>query len=157
MISYEKVRQSLKTTNLVIILLNAIITIFALAGIVMIAAILGNESLTSEMDANSLEILKMSVTPFSLFISGLAIALNIAIILLLIKNQKRITTHQSINLLPYYLGFGLIVLNIVSNVLAQKSGSLIWALVIQFIFLALYYFAFTKAKTLNNQGAEIID
>ncbi len=157
MISYEKVRQSLKTTNLVIILLNAIITIFALAGIVMIAAILGNESLTSEMDANSLEILKMSVTPFSLFISGLAIALNIAIILLLIKNQKRITTHQSINLLPYYLGFGLIVLNIVSNVLAQKSGSLIWALVIQFIFLALYYFAFTKAKTLNNQEAEIID
>lgn len=151
MISYEKVRQSLKTLNIFIIVLNTIITIFSVIGLVSIILFLGNDEFKAAMPADKLAIMEQAMTPFAIFISALAILLTIAIIVLTFMNQKKIKSDQEISILPYLLGFGLVVVNLISILLSQPT---ILSIVIQLVFLALYYFAFSKAKTLNDKENE---
>ena len=66
-------------------------------------------------------------------------------------NQKKIKSNQEISILTYLLGFGLVVVNLISILLSQPT---ILSIVIQLVFLALYYFAFSKAKTLNDKENE---
>ncbi len=151
MISYEKVRQSLKTLNIFIIVLNTIITIFSVIGLSSIILFLRNDEFKAAMPADQLSIMEQTMTPFAIFISALAIILTIVIIVLAFLNQKKIKTNQKVSILPYLLGFGLVMVNLVSILLSQPT---IISIVIQLIFLALYYFAFSKAKTLNNKEDE---
>ncbi|MGT2751674.1 hypothetical protein [Streptococcus porcinus] len=148
MISYEKVRQSLKTLNILIIVLNAILVVFSVFGLISLLLILNNDQLISQMSADQAATLEQAVTPFSLFISIIAIALMTAIIIYTVINQSKIKKLLEVNYLPYYLGFGLCAVNIISTLLTAPN---IIGIIIQLLFLTLYYFAFKKAKTLNEK------
>ncbi|KHD46305.1 hypothetical protein ACVRZD_04260 [Streptococcus hongkongensis] len=151
MISYEKVRQSLKTLNIFIIVLNTILAILSVIGLVLMILFLGNDEFKSSIPTEKLAVIEQAMSPFAIFISVLSILLTIGIIVFCILNHKKIKNRLEISLLPYLLGFGLVTVNLISILTAQPS---IVAIVIQIIFLTLYYFAFSKAKTLNNKETD---
>lgn len=93
MISYEKVRQSLKTLNILIIVLNAILVVFSVFGLISLSLIMNNDHLISQIGADQAAVLEQAVTPFSLFISIIAIALMIAIIVYTVINQSKIKKY----------------------------------------------------------------
>lgn len=105
MISYEKVRQSLKTLNIVIIVLNSLLAVFSIFGIVSILLVMNNEKAVAAMGSEAAAILEQSMTPFSLFVSAVAIALTIAIIVFTVINQSKLKQNQELSYLPYFLHF----------------------------------------------------
>ncbi|GAA5349468.1 hypothetical protein [Streptococcus uberis] len=154
MISYEKVRQSLKTLNIVIIVLNSLLAVFSIFGIVSILLVMNNEKAVAAMGSEAAAILEQSMTPFSLFVSAVAIALTIAIIVFTVINQSKLKQNQELSYLPYFLGFGIVALNVITQLLTAPS---LLAILIQVAFLALYFFAFKKAKSLNEKEQNIIE
>ncbi|MGT2888094.1 hypothetical protein N1495_08700 [Streptococcus didelphis] len=151
MISYEKVRQSLKTLNIVIIVLNAITVVFGLIGLVSLFLVRDNENLKATMTPEAYAAIEKALTPFSLFMTIIALLMTAAILVFVFINQKNIRQNAEISYLPYYLGFGVVALNIISQLLVAPS---ILNILIQLAFVALYFFAFKKAKTLNEKEEE---
>ncbi|MGT2933803.1 hypothetical protein [Streptococcus catagoni] len=152
MVSYEKVRQSLRTLNIVIIVLNAILAVLSIIGLVSIALVMNNEEAKAALDSATMASLEQLMTPFSIFISALSLSLTIAILVTTVMNQSKIKTKQEISYLPYYLGFALVTVNIITQLLSAPN---IIGIAIQLAFLALYYFPYSKAKILNNKEEDL--
>ncbi|CAM4074189.1 hypothetical protein AT575_00705 [Streptococcus penaeicida] len=152
MISYEKVRQSLKTLNIVIIVLNSLLTIVSAFGLVSLLLIVNNKEVMDQLGSEQGAVMQEAVTPFSLFISAVGLALMVAIIVLTIMNQSKIKKALEVSYMPYYLGFALSLLNIISTLLTTPS---VLGAVIQLLFLSLYFFAYQKARTLNHKDQDL--
>ncbi|WP_159564751.1 hypothetical protein [Streptococcus halichoeri] len=154
MISYEKVRQSFRSLNLVIITLESIFTALTFLGLISIIFLKTSGELdTSQMSAEQVAAIQQSTSPFTIFITVVSLALMIAIIVFAARNLSRLKKNSELIYLPYYLGFGLVAINLISTLAsgqAFKPAALIGYL-IQLAFVALYYFSYSKAKTLNHK------
>lgn len=148
MISYEKVRQSLKTLNMTIIVLNIIGLIFSIIGIAFIYITLNNAQVKASMPAEQLTVLKQSFSPFNIFMMVISIGLAIAIISLAIMNHSKIAKELDISYMPYFLGLASCLIALVQMFLEEFN---FFTFVIEIILVALYYFSYRKAKTLNEK------
>ncbi|AND78622.1 hypothetical protein [Streptococcus pantholopis] len=149
MISYEKVRQNLRSLNITVLVLeffSAILGILGFIGIYTISANLDNEELTSVYSAEQIELLRASVTPFAIFLSVVSFAISVAIIVLVFMNLSKLKKGEELSYIPYFLGLGLAAFNILYSF---TSGFNIWTLLIQGAIAVLFAFTFVKARTLN--------
>lgn len=153
MISYEKVRQSLKTLNMTVIVLNIIGLVFSVIGFVSLYFAFNNEDIKATLPPEQLDILKESLSPFNIFMIVLSLGLTIAIIVLALQNRSKIAQDLEINYMPYFLGLGSILLSIVQMFLSQFS---LISFAINLALASLYFFSYLKAKTLNEKE-DIID
>lgn len=151
MISYEKVRQALKTSTVAIIILNAIGIILSLvgfAGIFFLQNQLKNEEFRAQLTTEQLAQLQSSMTPFMIFLSVLNVLAIIAIIIFCAQNLSKLKQGLTVSYVPYILGLILVVISLVSQFSTAFS---VIALVLTLAQAALYSFAFYKAKTLNEK------
>ncbi|MGT2934505.1 hypothetical protein ACVR0P_01095 [Streptococcus castoreus] len=161
MISYEKVRQALKTSTIVIIILNAISIVLSLigfAGIFFLQSQLKNETFRSQFTTEQLAQLEASLSPFMIFISVLNLIAIVVILVFCAQNLSNLKKKLVINYVPYILGLVLCIVGLATSLfLAPKtasSSSLIFTVVLTLAQAALYGFAFYKAKTLNEKESD---
>ena len=153
MVSYEKVRRSLRTATITIIVLNSLSLVFRLfTGIsVQLAKTEINKGNTGNLPKEHIEAVLSATTPFMLFVT----AFNIAIVIFCIKNLRAIKRNQMVNYLPYYLGFAITVGLVILGFLTTKAP---WAIAINIVFQAifglLYFHAYQKAQKLNERDLE---
>ncbi|MEX2784018.1 hypothetical protein AB3331_02330 [Streptococcus sp. H49] len=149
MISYEKVRQNLRSLNITVLVwefLSVILGILGFIGIYTINANLNNEELTSVYSDEQIELLRASVTPFAIFLSVVSFAISVAIIVLVFMNLSKLKKGEELSYIPYFLGLGLAAFNILYSF---TGGFNIWTLLIQGAIAVLFAFTFVKARTLN--------
>lgn len=157
MVSYEKVRRSLRTATITIIVLNSLSLVFRLfTGIsVQLAKTEINKENTGNLPKEHIEAVLSATTPFMLFVTALIVLVNIAIVIFCIKNLRAIKRNQMVNYLPYYLGFAITVGLVILGFLTTKAP---WAIAINIVFQAifglLYFHAYQKAQKLNERDLE---
>lgn len=102
MVSYEKVRRSLRTATITIIVLNSLSLVFRLfTGIsVQLAKTEINKGNTGNLPKEHIEAVLSATTPFMLFVTALIVLVNIAIVIFCIKNLRAIKRNQMVNYLP---------------------------------------------------------
>lgn len=129
MVSYEKVRRSLRTATITIIVLNSLSLVFRLfTGIsVQLAKTEINKGNTGNLPKEHIEAVLSATTPFMLFVTALIVLVNIAIVIFCIKNLRAIKRNQMVNYLPYYLGFAITVGLVILGFLTTKAP---WAIAI---------------------------
>ncbi|MGT2960827.1 hypothetical protein [Streptococcus caballi] len=150
MVSYEKIRQSLRSFTVllqVIYFLTAIFGVLSVIGVFLLKANINSEAYTSQYSSQQLEILRQSITPFAIFLLCVSLAASILIIVFNFINLSKIKKKDEISYLPFYLGAVLALINIVSNLLTAKAQAI--GLLIQIAILAINFYAFTRAKMLN--------
>lgn len=150
MVSYEKIRQSLRSFTVllqVIYFLTAIFGVLSVIGVFLLKANINSEAYTSQYSSQQLEILRQSITPFAIFLLCVSLAASILIIVFNFINLSKIKKKDEISYLPFYLGAMLALINIVSNLLTAKAQAI--GLLIQIAILAINFYAFTRAKMLN--------
>ncbi|MDV5973517.1 hypothetical protein FMV2238Y02_08510 [Streptococcus canis] len=151
MISYEKVRQALKTSTVAIIILNAIgiiLSLIGFAGIFFLQNQLKNEEFRAQLTTEQLAQLQSSMTPFMIFLSVLNVLAIVAIIIFCAQNLSKLKQGLTVSYVPYILGLILVVVSLVSQFSTAFS---VIGLVLTLAQAALYGFAFYKAKTLNEK------
>lgn len=92
MISYEKVRQALKTSTIAIIILNGlgvVLSLMGFAGIFYLQSQLKNEAFRAQLTTEQLAQLQSSMTPFMIFLSVLNVLAIIAIIVFCAQNLSK--------------------------------------------------------------------
>lgn len=154
MISYEKVKQSFRSFTILSIVINVIVTVIYLlgiAGILLLMANLNNPKFTAAYTDNQLATLKLSITPFAIFMSVLSLAIAISIIVFSALNLSKLNKIAELSYVPHFLGLGVSVLNILFSFTDQIS---ILTLVIQAALIAMYYYTYSRAKLLNQQLEE---
>ena len=150
MVSYEKIRQSLRSFTVllqVIYFLTAIFGVLSVIGVFLLKANINSEAYTSQYSSQQLEILRQSITPFAIFLLCVSLAASILIIVFNFINLSKIKKKDEISYLPFYLGAVLALINIVSNLLTAKAQAI--GLLIQIAILAINFYAFTRSKMLN--------
>ncbi|HGD1745542.1 TPA: hypothetical protein ACINTX_001209 [Streptococcus agalactiae] len=153
MVSYEKVRRSLRTATITIIVLNSLSLVFRLfTGIsVQLAKTEINKGNTGNLPKEHIEAVLSATTPFMLFVTALIVLVNIAIVIFCIKNLRAIKRNQMVN----YLGFAITVGLVILGFLTTKAP---WAIAINIVFQAifglLYFHAYQKAQKLNERDLE---
>lgn len=162
MISLEKTRQSLKSMNLAVIILNGIfaaVTIviigFALLGLSMANNPEYQAQLQAQLTPEQLAALKQANPLLEIGTTGLIAVLYIVVAILALFNRKKINANQP-SLLPYYIGIGGVVLNF-STYLIQGMVPPIFALIVQGGLLALYIFSIQKAKLLLDNSTPVAE
>lgn len=157
MISIEKTRQALRSLNLTTIVLNAIFFGLSLLGLVSIAFILamaGNPEFQAGLQSGMAESGASAAETQAVLgaLGGIGIVLMVisaicplVVLILAVQNRKKIEANQP-SLLPYYIGGGVAIFNIISNL--AVGGFNIIGLLVQGGLLVLYYFAIQKAKLL---------
>lgn len=160
MTSLVKIKQSLKSINMALLVLNMIGIAFSLLiGITVL--FMANKLNLSPEDIATYEAQGLSISveefeaarqtifsPVNLIMTIIPFILLLVVTLLLLNNQKRIQTDQP-SPLPYYGGMGLIVFGIFSGIIqAQEIIPLMLGLNV-FLF-ALYGTGFYLAKQFNN-------
>lgn len=154
MISYEKVRQALKTSTIAIIILNGlgvVLSLMGFAGIFYLQSQLKNEAFRAQLTTEQLAQLQSSMTPFMIFLSVLNILAIIAIIIFCTQNLSKLKQGLTVSYIPYILGLILSVIGLVSQFTTTLSMVGIILILAQ---AALYGFAFYKAKTLNDKDTD---
>lgn len=149
MISYEKVRQALKTSTIAIIILNGlgvVLSLMGFAGIFYLQSQLKNEAFRAQLTTEQLAQLQSSMTPFMIFLSVLNV---LAIIVFCAQNLSKLKQGLTVSYIPYILGLILSVIGLVNQFTTTMSMVGTILILIQ---AALYGFAFYKAKTLNEKG-----
>lgn len=126
MVSYEKVRRSLRTATITIIVLNSLSLVFRLfTGIsVQLAKTEINKGNTGNLPKEHIEAVLSATTPFMLFVTALIVLVNIAIVIFCIKNLRAIKRNQMVNYLPYYLGFAITVGLVILGFLTTKARTM---------------------------------
>ncbi|HEO3161857.1 TPA: hypothetical protein VAS93_000679 [Streptococcus agalactiae] len=125
MVSYEKVRRSLRTATITIIVLNSLSLVFRLfTGIsVQLAKTEINKGNTGNLPKEHIEAVLSATTPFMLFVTALIVLVNIAIVILGFLTTKA----------PWAIAINI---------------------VFQAIFGLLYFHAYQKAQKLNERDLE---
>ncbi|HFH9119751.1 TPA: hypothetical protein ACGN2X_000668 [Streptococcus agalactiae] len=153
MVSYEKVRRSLRTATITIIVLNSLSLVFRL--FTGISVQLAKTEINKGIPKEHIEAVLSATTPFMLFVTALIVLVNIAIVIFCIKNLRAIKRNQMVNYLPYYLGFAITVGLVILGFLTTKAP---WAIAINIVFQAifglLYFHAYQKAQKLNERDLE---
>lgn len=155
MISYEKVRQALKTSTIAIIILNGlgvVLSLIGFAGIFYLQSQLKNEEFSSQFTAEQLAQMQSTMTPFMIFLSVLNVLAIIAIIVFCAQNLSKLKQGLTVSYIPYILGLILSVTGLVSQF--TTSLSMVGTILI-LAQAALCGFAFYKAKTLNEKDTDI--
>ncbi|MCB2832811.1 hypothetical protein [Streptococcus dysgalactiae] len=155
MISYEKVRQALKTSTIAIIILNGlgvVLSLMGFAGIFYLQSQLKNEEFRSQFTAEQLAQMQSTMTPFMIFLSVLNVLAIITIIVFCAQNLSKLKQGLTVSYIPYILGLILSVTGLVSQF--TTSLSMVGTILI-LAQAALYGFAFYKAKTLNEKDTDI--
>lgn len=155
MISYEKVRQALKTSTIAIIILNGlgvVLSLMGFAGIFYLQSQLKNEAFRNlQLTTEQLAQLQSSMTPFMIFLSVLNVLAIIAIIVFCAQNLSKLKQGLTVSYIPYILGLILSVIGLVSQFTTTMSMVGTILILAQ---AALYGFAFYKAKTLNDKDTD---
>lgn len=150
MLSYEKIRQSFRSFTIllqVIYFLTAILGVLSFIGVFLIKANINSEAYTSQYSSQQLEVLRQSITPFAIFLLCVSLVASILIIVFNFINLSRVKKKEELSYLPFYLGAVLALINIVSNLLTAKAQAM--GLLVQIAILAANFYAFTRAKMLN--------
>lgn len=160
MISYEKVRQSLKTVTTVLAILNVLGAILQVLGIV--GLVWGYQSLNNPESVKLLaeqgidpEMLKAELlSPFIIFNFVLFLSLNMAVAILSFLNNGKIDRQQDLELsyLPYLLAAITTVLSIGSTLLNGVFEPMILVgLGLNVLLLLLPFFGYKHTKTLKEK------
>lgn len=152
MISYEKVRQALRTSTIVIIILNIIGVLLSVIGFVAVLYVstqFDNEEFRATLPPEQLSNLENGILlgPFAIFIFVLSFIVLITIVGLSFRNLSKIKQQLPVSLVPYILGIVYCTFNFVNQFFSEYS---LWAVIILLAQLALYGFALYKAKVLND-------
>lgn len=149
MISIEKLKNTVKSLNTTIIVMECFHIIGGLLGIFgyhINKTNLKNRTFErAGLTAEQVEAVRRVTTPWVLFNSLTFLALGIIILILAIKNNHALKNKEDLSYLPYYLGGILIALYIVSLFIVFNIISLI-ALV---VYSALYAGTYLQTKKLN--------
>lgn len=157
MISIEKTRQALRSLNLTTIVLNAIFFGLSLLGLVSIAFLFalsdnpefqaGLQSGMAESGASAAETQAIlgALGGIGMVLMVISAIFPLVVMILAIQNRKKIEANQP-SLLPYYVGGGVAIFNVLSNLALGGLNTI--GLIIQVGLLVLYYFAIQKSKLL---------
>lgn len=156
MVSYEKVRQSLKSSTIAIAVLNILGLILGLLGILSVLSArraMQNGTIDQyKLSAEQLAALKQSITSTAVMITVVTLIINITIIVFCFINLSKLKQNQSVSSIPYYLGIALSTFNIVYFVIFNQLSVI--PLLIQAAYIVLYFYAVQKARTLAEQEEE---
>lgn len=162
MISLEKTRQSLKSLNLAVIIVNII---FAAITVLLVAlAAFGFSAMNnpeyqaqiqSQLTPEQLAAIQNSNPALELAATGLVALAYLVVFVLAFLNRKKIDANQP-SLLPYYVGIGGVIYNFLTYVI-QGTAPTIFAIIVQGGLLALYIFSIQKAKLLLNNSTSNAD
>lgn len=156
MVSYEKVRQSLKSSTIAIAVLNILGLILGLLGILSVLSArraMQNGTIDQyKLSAEQLAALKQSITSTAVMITVVTLIINITIIVFCFINLSKLRQKQSVSSIPYYLGIALSTFNIVYFVIFNQLSVI--PLLIQAAYIVLYFYAVQKARTLAEQEEE---
>lgn len=156
MVSYEKVRQSLKSSTIAIAVLNILGLILGLLGILSVLSArraMQNGTIDQyKLSAEQLAALKQSITSTAVMITVVTLIINITIIVFCFINLSKLRQNQSVSSIPYYLGIALSTFNIVYFVIFNQLSVI--PLLIQAAYIVLYFYAVQKARTLAEQEEE---
>ncbi|RCW17126.1 hypothetical protein CAC02_04885 [Streptococcus gallolyticus] len=157
MVSYEKIRQSLRSWTLFIAWINALAVlgkVFAIISYVMLA---NNLNTFKEVyDAETYQTIAATTNIWNLIIIIVALIANIAIAFLAFKNLSKIK-EDAPSLTPYRLGLiYTVVYNVAGIILAVVLGSTlsVTTFLLPVIFLALYGYVYAKAGQLLDKDEE---
>ncbi|MGT2928695.1 hypothetical protein ACVR1G_00310 [Streptococcus dentasini] len=153
MISIEKLENTVKSLNMTVLILECLHIlggVLSVVGYYINMANLKNgvyekQGFTSEQ----IETIRQATTPWMLVSGIIFFVIGIAILVLAIRNHKAIKAQEYVSYLPYYLGFGLLVLYLVNFAI---SGFKIWGLIFPIIYAALYIATYLQARKLNANG-----
>lgn len=154
MISYEQVRQALRTSTITIIIINAIsmvITLFGLAGIFFLKSQLDKPEFRAQFSAEQLRLFEVGISPFTIFMSVISLGLVVLTTVLCGFNLSKIKQGTTVSYVPYIIGIVLYLISIISQLFSQIE---LVSMAIVLAELALYGFAFYKAKTLNEKDKD---
>ncbi|WP_057491288.1 hypothetical protein [Streptococcus orisasini] len=153
MVSYEKVRQSLKTSTIVIAVLNILSIILGLMGILsalsLRRAFQDGTINKFHLSANQLTAIKQSITSTAIMITIVALIVDITIVAFCFINLSKLKQEQTVSLIPYYLGIALSTANIAYIIIFNQIALI--PLLIQAAYIVLYFYAIQKAKTLSEK------
>ncbi len=157
MVSYEKVRQTLKTTTLAIAIFNIIFAglgLISLPGLFAIRSMIDSGNTDAlQMTSQQIDVLKESVTGVAIAIVFIGIIANIVIAVFCFINLSRLKKEKLPTPLPYYIGIVLATASVIYTFIASTSMSgILLQIGFQAIFIFLFFFALQQIKTLSNQN-----
>ncbi|EHJ52584.1 hypothetical protein [Streptococcus macacae] len=148
--TYEETAKSFRTSNIIIIVLNILSLILGL--ISLLGLFMTNQAIKQgntdqyNLSARQIEIIKQALTPLSLTIIIVAIAINLAIVIFCFINLSRLNQETAVTPIPYYIGLVLSAISVINTTLAGNLSIL--SLGIQAAFIILYFYAIQKARAL---------
>lgn len=157
MLSKEKLKQSLASSNTAVLILNIIFLIFGLFGVLGLVTLAMNLEEFIKQVPDQEAVYRASLTPLAILGVVATVTITATIVILSWLNRKRIQNNQP-SKLPYYLGAALqlytCLTNIFSLFLAKASTGILLGLGINLALLALYVFVLYKINQLEKAIAE---
>ena len=151
MVSYEKIRQSLRSWTLFIAWVNVLAVLAKIFSIISYFMLVNSlDTLKSTYDADVYQSIEASTNVWNLIIIVVALIVNIVVAFLAFKNLPKIK-EDTPSLMPYRIALiYTVVYNAASIILAVILGSTLSVInfILPVIFLGLYGYAYYKAQLL---------
>ncbi|MGT2924896.1 hypothetical protein ACVR0O_06865 [Streptococcus caviae] len=160
MVSYEKVRQALKTSTIAVAVLSILNIIGAILGLINVFSVLRafkNGTIDKyNLSAEQLESLKQTISSTGIMIVIVSLIVHITITVFCFINLSKLKQEQSVSSIPYYLGIAVSTLNIILNIIyfSMFNKFSVYAFLIQAAYIVLYFYAIQKARTLAGKEEE---
>lgn len=146
MVSYEKIRQSLRSWTLFIAWVNVLAGLAKIFPIIIFFALLDHFITIADTS--------QAIGAFwFIIILSVALIANIAIAFLAFKNLPKIK-EDAPSLTPYRLGLVYTVVCNVAGIIVLSNGFLVTTLLLSVVFLALYGYVYAKAGQLLDKDEE---
>ncbi|EJN94940.1 hypothetical protein ACVRW7_07845 [Streptococcus ratti] len=156
MVSYEKVRQALRTSTIAVAVLNILSIILGLFGILSALSLrraIQNGTIEQyKLSAKELAAIKQSITSTAIMITVVVVIINITIAVFCFINLSKLRQEQTVSSIPYYLGLAVSTFNIAYFLIFNQLAVL--PLLIQAAYIVLYFYAIQKARTLAEKEKE---
>lgn len=146
MVSYEKIRQSLRSWTLFIAWVNVLAGLAKIFPIIIFFALL-NQFITIADTSQAIGAV------WFIIILSVALIANIAIAFLAFKNLPKIK-EDAPSLTPYRLGLVYTVVCNVVGIIVLSNGFLVTTLLLSVVFPALYGYVYAKARQLLDKDEE---
>lgn len=151
MVSYEKIRQSLRSWTLFIAWVNVLAALAKVYSVVSHFVLVNNlDKLKEQLDAETYKIVEASANIGNVIIAIIALVVNIVVAVLAFKNLAKIKDNAP-SLSPYRIALiYTVVYNLASFAFAIYLGATLspFSLILPLVFLVLYGYVYNKAAQL---------
>ena len=151
MVSYEKIRQSLRSWTLFIAWVNVLAALAKVYSVISHFVLVNNlDKLKEQLDAETYKIVEASANIGNVIIAIIALVVNIVVAVLAFKNLAKIKDNAP-SLSPYRIALiYTVVYNLASFAFAIYLGATLspFSLILPLVFLVLYGYVYNKAAQL---------